>query len=285
MVCAAITGISSHTILPIARECAGHQGDLWLVYMGNNEMIGPFGAETVFGARAPSTAFVRATLALKTTRTGQLLDALTGQLKGRSPSRKSWGGMQMFLEGRLRHDDPARLRAYANFSRNLEAILRAAQRAGLPVALSTVAVNLKDCAPFASLHAAGLAPNDAAAWNKAYAEGVALENAGSHRAALALYQNAARIDPYYADLQFRMGKCELALTNYSQARRNFELAVDYDALAFRAGTVINQTIKAAVARHAGQGVYLVDAAEALAQASPARIPGCELFYEHVHLQF
>jgi tetratricopeptide (TPR) repeat protein len=285
VVCVAITGINSHTILPIARECAGHQGDLWLVYMGNNEMVGPFGAETVFGARAPSPALVRATLALKTTRIGQLLDALAGRLKGHSPSRKSWGGMQMFMENRLRPDHPARQRVYASFRKNLEDILCAAQRAGVPVALSTVAVNLEDCAPFASLHAAGLALNEAAAWNKAYEEGVALETAGSYREALGPYREAARIDPYYADLQFRMGTCDLALTNYDQARRDFALARDYDALAFRADTAINETIKAAAVRHAGQGVYLVDAAEALAQSSPAGIPGREFFYEHVHLNF
>ena len=76
VLCVAITGINSHTILPIARECARHQGDLWLVYMGNNEMVGPFGAETVFGLRAPPLGLARATLAIKATRTGQLLDAL-----------------------------------------------------------------------------------------------------------------------------------------------------------------------------------------------------------------
>ena len=32
--------------------------------------------------------------------------------------------MQMFMESRVRHDDPARLRAYANFKENLEDILR-----------------------------------------------------------------------------------------------------------------------------------------------------------------
>jgi hypothetical protein len=47
------TAINSHVILPIARECARHSGDLWLIYIGNNEMVGPFGAATVFGARAP----------------------------------------------------------------------------------------------------------------------------------------------------------------------------------------------------------------------------------------
>ena len=46
---AAMTAINSHAVLPIARECASHEGDLWVVYMGNNEMAGPFGAATVFG--------------------------------------------------------------------------------------------------------------------------------------------------------------------------------------------------------------------------------------------
>jgi tetratricopeptide (TPR) repeat protein len=224
-------------------------------------------------------------LAIKTTRIGQLLDALAGRLNRHSPSPKSWGGMQMFMESRLRHDDPARLRAYANFNKNLEDILRVAQRAGVPVTLSTVAVNLKDCAPFASLHALGLAENEEASWNLAYEEGVALETAGSYREALARYQKAARIDPHYADLQFRMGTCDLALTNDDQARRDFALATDYDALAFRADTTINRAIKAAAARHAGRGVFLVDGAEALAKHSPAGIPGLDFFYEHVHLNF
>lgn len=97
VLCVAVTGINSHTILPIARECARHQGDLWLVYMGNNEMVGPFGAETVFGQQAPSLVLVRATLAVKTTRIGQLLDALAGRLKRHAPSPESWGGMQIGL--------------------------------------------------------------------------------------------------------------------------------------------------------------------------------------------
>ncbi len=49
VVCVAITAIDSNVILPIARECARHQGDLWVIYMGNNEMVGPFGAETTYG--------------------------------------------------------------------------------------------------------------------------------------------------------------------------------------------------------------------------------------------
>ena len=77
VVCVAMTAVDSNVILPIARECARHQGDLWLIYMGNNEMVGPFGAETSYGMRAPGLGIIRTILAIKTTRVGQLLDALS----------------------------------------------------------------------------------------------------------------------------------------------------------------------------------------------------------------
>jgi len=285
VVCVAITAIDSNVILPIARECARHQGDLWLIYMGNNEMVGPFGAETSYGLHAPNLGVIRTILAIKTTRIGQLLDDLIRRLINNSSTPKTWGGMGMFINGRIGYDDPARLRAYANFKGNLADILRTAQRAGVPVILSTVAVNLKDCAPFASVHAAGLDKNQESAWNKIYEEGVDRETAGADREALDFYQKAAQIDPHYADLQFRMGRCDLALTNYDQARRDFELARDDDALDFRADTRINSAIKEMASHHAGQGVFLLDAASALAQSSPEGIPGLEFFYEHVHLNF
>ena len=71
---AAMTGINSHTILPIARDCASAGGDIWVIYMGNNEAVGPFGAGTVFGLQSPPLPLIRASLALKATRTGQWLD-------------------------------------------------------------------------------------------------------------------------------------------------------------------------------------------------------------------
>lgn len=280
----ALTAIDSSTILPIARECARHQGDVWLIYMGNNEMVGPFGAETSYGFHAPGLGVIRTILAIKSTRIGQLLDAAGRWLRS-STVPKEWGGMEMFAKNRLGYDNPARLRAYANFKGNLEDILRAAHRADVSVVLSTVAVNLKDCAPFASMHAAGLDTNQMSAWNQLYQQGIDLDTAGSNQEALAVYRKAAKIDPQYADLQFRMGTCDLALTNDDQALRDFELARDYDALDFRADTRINSAIRDAATRHAGQGVYFLDAAAALAQSSPDKIPGLEYFYEHVHLNF
>jgi tetratricopeptide (TPR) repeat protein len=285
VVCVAMTAINSHAILPIARECARRAGDLWIIYTGNNEMVGPFGAGTVFGSRAPGINQIRTELAVKSTKVGQLLDSLMQRWGGRSSTPKIWSGLNMFKDHQLRYDDPSRLRAYENFKNNLNDILRAGQDAGVPVILSTVGSNFKDCAPFGSLHSAGLNEVQQTEWDGLYREGIALESAGDYPDALKKYEQAAAIDPQYAELHFRAGRCQLALTNSEEALRDFKLARDDDTLAFRADSRINQIIEDAAEAKAGQGVYFLDALGALAQSSPAKIPGNELFYEHVHLNF
>jgi tetratricopeptide (TPR) repeat protein len=285
VVCVAMTAINSHAILPIARECARRDGDLWIIYMGNNEMVGPFGPGTVFGARTPSMDLIRAELALKTTKIGQLLDGLMQRWGGHSSTPKTWSGLNMFKDHQLRYDDPNRLRAYANFKKNLEDILRARQNAGVPVILSTVGSNLKDCAPFSSLHSAGFKETQQAEWDGRYQEGVGLEAAGDYQGAIKKFEQAAAVDPQYAELHFRAGRCQLALTNSEEAWRDFKLARDDDTLAFRADSRIDQIIKDGAEAKANQGVYLLDASDAIARGSPAKIPGNELFYEHVHLNF
>ena len=267
VICVAMTAIDSDVILPIARECARRDGDLWMVYMGNNEMVGPFGGGTVFGSRAPGVDLIRADLAVKSTRIGQWLDSWMQRWEWRSPAPKTWQGLDMFKGHRLRYDDPDRLRAYENFKENLEDILRAGHQAGVPVILSTVGCNLKDCSPFASLPAATLGEIQKADWNKIYQEGNALASAGKFPEALKKYARADALDPHYAGLHFRIGRCQLALRNNSQALREFKLARDEDALAFRADSRINQIIKDAANAHAGQGVYFLDAAGLFAQNS------------------
>ena len=285
VVCVAMTAINSHAILPIARECARRDGDLWIIYMGNNEMVGPFGAGTVFGSRAPGINQIRTELAIKSTKVGQLLDSLTQRWGDRSSTPKIWSGLNMFKDHQLRYDDPNQLRAYANFKNNLNDILRAGQDAGVPIILSTVGSNLKDCAPFGSLHSAGLNEIQQTEWDGFYQAGITLESSGDYPGALKKYGQAAAIDPQYAELHFRTGRCRLALTNSEQALSDFELARDDDTLAFRADSRLNRIIEDAAEAKANHGVHFLDALGALARNSPANIPGNELFYEHVHLNF
>ena len=284
VVCVAMTAINSHVILPIARECARRDGNLWIIYMGNNEMVGPFGGATVFGSRVAGIPFIRASLAVKETKTGQLLDSLARQW-GHSSAPQTWSGLNMFKEHQLGFNDSNRLRAYENFKRNLTDILRAGQDAGVPIILSTVGSNLKDCAPFGSLHSAGLNDMQKSEWDGLYQEGTNLESSADFPDALKKYEEAAAIDPQYAELHFRAGRCQLALTNFEQALSEFELARDEDTLAFRADSRINRLIEDAARAKANQRVYFLDACKVLAQNSPAQIPGNELFYEHVHLNF
>ena len=87
---AAMTAINSNVILPIARDCASAGADIWVIYMGNNEVVGPFGAGTVFGQQAPPLPLIRADLALKTTRIGQLIDILRWEIQ-KPPRTKANG--------------------------------------------------------------------------------------------------------------------------------------------------------------------------------------------------
>lgn len=281
----AMTAINSHAILPIARESARHDGDLWIIYMGNNEMVGPFGAATVFGARSAPLGFVRLNLALQKTRVGQLIVALGRKLKSKSSDASSWGGMQMFLQNRIPPTDRNKEAVYQNFRRNLEDILRAGFDSGAKVILNTVAVNLKDSPPFASISNSNLFAAGRAQFDNLYAEGRQAERQGDSAQAVQLYELAARGDPHFAELQFRWGDCLLRLTNAAAARQHFQLACDFDALPFRTDSRINGLIRQIGEKSVSGGLVLFDAAAVLETNNPAGICGQESFYEHVHFNF
>jgi tetratricopeptide (TPR) repeat protein len=281
----AVTAINSHVVREIARDCAAREGDVWLIYLGNNEVIGPFGAATVFSAQAPRRALIRATLAFRATRTGQWLEAVRFKLTGGKGAPASWEGLEMFLNQQLREEDPRLTAVYDHFARNLDDLLRLAARARAQVLLSTVVSNLKDCPPFASLHRADLSAAALADWTKLWQTATNHEAAQQFPAALAAYQAAARLDDRFAELHFRVGRCHWALGQHAEARRSFERARDLDTLRFRADTRINDILRRAAQQRADGGVRLVDAVETFARHSPHGVPGEELLYEHVHPNF
>src|SRR5437762_2449825 len=148
----AMTAINSHVILRIARDCLPFQGDIWIIYMGNNEVIGPFGAGSVFGSRAPPMSLIRASLAAKRTRLGQMLEALWQRVAVGTQEPRRWEGMKMMLNEQIRAGDPVLRRVYDHFGSNLGDILSMATRAGVKPIVCSVSANLKDCPPFASQH-------------------------------------------------------------------------------------------------------------------------------------
>ncbi len=281
----AITAINSHVILPIARECAAHQGDVWIVYMGNNEMVGPFGAATVFGRQAPPLALVRLTVWVQQARLGQLLVDLSRRLKG-SSAQPSWHGLEMFQENKVSPDDPRKEVVYGSFARNLQDILQAGLHSGAKVLLSTVAVNLKDCPPFASeAKRMAVAEAQRAECRRLCSEAAAAEAQARFAEALEAYAKAETVLPGSAEVHFHIATDHLRLGDRGSAAVEYQMALDCDALPCRADSRINGIIKDLARRLAGPGLAFCDAAAALASASPEGIPGQESFYEHVHLNF
>lgn len=280
-----ITAINSHVILPIAQEVAARgQGDIWLLYIGNNEMVGPFGAATVFGSRAPPLTAVRANLAIQKTRLGQLAVALLRRLSSNSKN-SSWGGMKMFLQNQIPPDDPRRETVYQNFTQNLREIVTVGRAAGAKIILSTMAVNLRDCPPFGSLLNSNLPASDQTQFRSDYDEGVRWQTNHQPARAAEMFSRAAKIDPRFAEAQFRWAQCLLAETNVSAAREHFQMACDVDALPFRADTRINETIRALAKEIAGDAVAFCDAEAEFRSAAPGGSAGDEAFFEHVHFNF
>ncbi len=265
--------INSHVVLPIAKGLAKYHPDLFIIYSGNNEVVGPYGPGTSLTSGGMSLPVIRGSIFYHSTRIGQLLTQV-------GTPKRDWGGMAMFLDKQVRASSPLMGHAYANFEHNLRDTITVARKAGARVIVSTVATNLKDCAPFASLHREDLGPEALRSWSALVQQGAEQESAGLYPEALKSYVSAAGIDDEYAELEFRIARSLLALGDYTAAREHFLRARDLDTLRFRADSKIND-INRSVA--SSSGVELVDADAVLAKESPYGITGSELVYEHVHL--
>ena len=281
-----IVAINSHVVYQIARELAGFSPDLFVVYMGNNEVVGPYGPGCAYLSEMPPLWLIRLSVFVRSTRIGQLAAALAGRLRGHGRPPAEWGGMAMFVNNAVSGADPRLETVYRNFEANLRDIVRAATAAGAKTLLCTVASNLKDCAPFLSLHRAGLTESELAAWAPAFNRGRIEWLVGDTGRARTDLLQALGVDPQYADTAFMLGSLELQAGDIGAARRHLIDAQHWDALRFRPDSRINEIIRD-VARGSPAGTALVDAAVALGSdpGSSAAPAGRELFFEHVHFEW
>lgn len=220
-----------------------------------------------------SMPVIRANIFARSTRIGQLLTKVGTQ-------KREWGGMEMFLDKQVRVSSPLMKPTYDNFEENLRDTVAVARRSGARVIVSTVATNLKDCAPFASVHRENLSAEDLKKWNVLVQQGSELETARSYGEALQAYQAASKIDNQYAELEFRIARVLWRNGDNTGAREHFMRARDLDTLRFRADGRINE-INRSVA--SATGAELVDAESLFSQHSLAGVIGSELVYEHVHM--
>ncbi|MBZ5665808.1 MAG: tetratricopeptide repeat protein [Acidobacteriia bacterium] len=266
--------INSHVLLPIAKGLANERPDLFIIYSGNNEVVGPYGPGTALTSSGMSLPVIRTSIFVHSTRLGQLLTKVGTQ-------KREWGGMEMFLDKQVPEQSPLMQQTYKNFESNLRDTVAVARSSGARVIVVTVATNLKDCAPFASLHREDLAADALRSWTALVKQGSDLENGRAYAEGLKNYFSAVQIDDQYAELEFRIARCLWMLGDYRAAREHFLRARDLDTLRFRADSKINDINRSVAV--SSSGAELVDADEIFAKESPNGIVGSELVYEHVHL--
>jgi tetratricopeptide (TPR) repeat protein len=270
-----MVAINSHVSLVIAQELAKYEPDTYVVYAGSNEVVGPYGPGAVVTTSSMSLPVIRASIFVRSSRIGQLLFD-SGQPRG------EWRGMEMFLDKQVRADSPRMQPAYENFASNLRGIVGVARASGAHVLLSTIATNLRDSAPFGSLHRPGIASDALQPWSALVQHGAELESAQSFAEALKLYTSAAQIDDQYAELQFRIARCKWSLGDYAAAKEHFTRARDLDTLRFRADSRINEIIRTTT-KASGADAVLLDTDSLFAGESRNGVIGGELLYDHVHL--
>lgn len=179
---AAMTAINSHAIRLKANRLRMLKPDAVVLYIGHNEVIGPYGPGSVFGRPLPRF-WIRAHLFLRATRLGQATEAAVQRLTGIDSASHRWHGIALFDRHRVAFDSPALRKTHQHFERNLRDIIDEAHAAGALVVLCTPAVNER-MAPFAPEFGAG------AEWARARE----LATAGLEFEARAAFRRAVDLD-------------------------------------------------------------------------------------------
>lgn len=274
-----VTAINSHVILPIAKETnRKFKPDVFLIYMGNNEVIGPYGPNSTFSGHSSKRGFIKFNIAINSTKLGMLARNIGFSISGKQLPEQ-WDGMEMFLNYKVEHGDQRIETIYNNFGKNLNEIIRSVS-GNSKVIISTVAVNLRDCSPFYSIQTA---PDTAFNYHNELAR--SLSENGFLKGALDHLEKALHIDNHHAGAHYARAEILYGLGRYEEAYKHYVRSLDLDALKFRADSRINEKIRDIAGSQRSDNVSLVDIAEIVKDYAVNGIAGSELFLEHVHFTF
>lgn len=290
-----MTAINSHVLLEIAKDCRKLKADLWLLYIGNNEVIGPFGPATVFTIKNLPYPIIRLIVSCKELKVFQLLQLILEKIQSVDLTFAEWAGMEMFMNSQIRFQDVVLNNVYINFEKNISRIIKLGLKSGSDVLLCAPIANYKDSAPFGSLNKNGLSESDLKQWREFFEIGKKHEEQGSPADALVYYKKAEAIDNTYAELLFRIARC---LEKTGKDEDSIKLvvdyyikAVDYDTMRFRPDSQIlgvleslGKSARITGSSHSENIVKFINSYDELNKCG-IKIPGNKILWEHVHLNF
>ena len=252
-----MSAITSHVGLDIAREVAGLDPDLVLLYFGHNEFLG------IGGSAAHTSPLFRLNKLASRLRIYQVIkEVLSPSASGPQTSLlELMGGVPGMPHGSDRYR--ATIQA---FERNLGSIVDVLNTAGAEVLLLGVARNMRDFPPFRSHRAKDQGERDAFV---AQVDRLIEEE----RFADEQFSTEDALESYL------IGRALLQRRMPGQAKRYFHDACDFDLLRFRATSDISQSIRDVCQAHGG--VYF-DCQSMVDSLAGDGIAGNESFVDQVH---
>ncbi len=175
-------------------------------------------------------------------------------------------------------DDEWHRQVVNQFEDSLRAMIADCRGAKTPLILVTLGSNLRDCPPYKSEHKSDLGPEAEARWQSDFDAAAAAESKDP-QAALALYEKAAAIDSEHALLNFRIARLLDRLGRVEPAREHYLRAKDQDICPLR---MLDEVYQLQHKIAAETSTPLVDARSILEALSPDRLPGNDLYVDHVH---
>ena len=296
-------GISyaSYRVAKLMEELVDYQGDLFIIYSGNNEFL----ERRTYGELldAPET-LARTRWLYRHSRLWTLGRRLLDRPRRQAQQRyQLTGEVDELLNTSAgldyyRRDDEFKHRVVDHYRFNLARMVELARGAGARTILVTVPVNEKDFPPFKSQYSEGLAPDERARHGSLLAAAAEALEDGRGAEGLEAAAAAVAIDSRHAEGHYLHGRALLALGENGAAGAAFARAIAEDVCPLRALDEMQAAIRETAIRDAaardtasreaagGGSVELVDFRRMLKDRSIERaghpILGEEDFLDHVH---
>ncbi len=277
---------ASYRLAPIMEEIMGYEPDLVVLYTGHNEFLEDRTYESV---KATPLWAVTAHEWLSSIKTYAFLRNVVVDIRNSDTASLPATQLSTEVEARLdfrkglekyHRDDQWKRDVVQHFEHNLRRMVMTARNANVPLILCNPTCNLRDASPFKSQNRSELSSAELEQFVELW-ESIQIRDGAMPDLVhdLEKLQQLVKIDPRYAELQYRIGQTYQQLGQFKQAKQHLIRAKEEDICPLRIIEPIYDVI-ADVSRDTR--VPLVDVKAFFEARASDGIPGRESLLDHVH---
>lgn len=263
---------ASYRLTPILKEVLAYEPDLIVLMTGHNEFL----EDRELAELAPSPFRLHSATALRN---------MFGQ-RSVTPRELLPEEVDALLDYKGGLEDYSldiawRLRIVDQYRRNVEAMIRLCDNAGVPVLLVMPVSNLRDNPPFKVSHGPNQTPAEEARWRLEWdAARVELQRVPPDISAAAeRYESACEIDKWHAGSWFELGRCREALHEFERAANAYRNARDADVCPLRMTSNLEDVLRDVSAK---SNTPLIPFHERVEAESRHGIVDSQWMLDHVH---